>query len=68
MLDTGATPALLNSHVRGYSHFLSINNTTGLQFATGPFTSYAFTSAVPAEGRWHSVPVTAKRNDPLGIK
>lgn len=51
-----------------YSHFLSINNTTGLQFANDPFTNHVFTCAVPAEGRWHSVPVTAKRNDPLGIK
>jgi hypothetical protein len=54
--------------VRGYSLFLGAGNTVGFQIADGTFINYAFTSIVPADGQWHFVAVSVKRNDPLGIK
>ena len=54
--------------VRGYSLFLGGNNAVGFQIADGTFINYPFTSVVPADGQWHFVAVSVKRNDPLGIK
>ena len=54
--------------VRGYSLFLGGGNTVGFQIADGTFINYPFTSVVPADGQWHFVAVSVKRNNPLGIK
>lgn len=55
--------------VRGYSLFLSTNNAVGFQLADGTPTNYLFPwSVVPADGRWHHVAVSVKRNDPQGVR
>ena len=54
--------------VRGYSVFLGTNNTVGFQLADGTLSNYYFNTVVPADGRWHFIAISVKRNDPLGIK
>lgn len=54
--------------VRGYSVFLGTNNTVGFQIADGTLINYYFNTVVPADGQWHFIAISVKRNDPLGIK
>ena len=54
--------------VRGYSVFLGTNNTVGFQLADGTLMNYYFNTVVPADGQWHFIAISVKRNDPLGIK
>ena len=53
---------------RGYSLFLGGGNTLGFQIGTGAFINYPSTLVVPADGQWHFVAVTVKRNDTNGIR
>ena len=54
--------------VRGYSLFLGAGNLLGFQLADGTFVNYASSLTVPANGQWHHVAVTVKRNHPQGIR
>ncbi|MDB6111510.1 MAG: thrombospondin N-terminal-like domain protein, partial [Pedosphaera sp.] len=55
-------------NVIGYSLFLGGGNTIGFQIGDGAsFVNYPSTFTVPADGQWHQVAVTVKRNDPKGI-
>ncbi len=54
--------------IRGYSLFLGGNNTLAFQIADGTHINYPSTLVVPADGQWHFVAVTVKRNDPQGIR
>lgn len=53
---------------RGYSLFLGTNNTVGFQLADGTPMNYYFASAVPADGFWHFIAISVRRNDPQGIR
>ena len=79
-VDAWVKPATLNNSIRvivdhraeangaiGYSLFLGGNNTIGFQIADGTEINYPSPFVVPADGQWHLVAVTVKRDDPQGI-
>ena len=53
---------------RGYKVFLSTNNLLSFQIADGTLVNYSSTLTVPADGQWHFVAVTVKRNNTQGIR
>jgi hypothetical protein len=54
-----------NTNVLGYEVFIE-NGILSIQLADGTFTNYS-SSAFIADGNWHHIAITVKRNDPLGL-